>query len=149
MAGRINTIMQTCFFAISGVLPRDEAIEKIKDAIAGTYGRKGRELVEKNFEAVDHTLDNLHEVKVPAATQHAHAARRSCRSQAPEFVQKVTAMMMAGRGDELPVSAMPADGTYPTGTTQWEKRNISDTCRRGSPRSASSAATARWSARTR
>ena len=127
MAGRINTIMQTCFFAISGVLPRDEAIRKIKDAIEATYGRKGRELVEKNFEAVDRTLEHLYEVKVPKEATSTRAPLPIVPLHAPPFVQNVTAMMMAGRGDELPVSAMPADGTYPSGTTQWEKRNISDT----------------------
>ncbi len=127
MAGRINTIMQTCFFAISGVLPRDEAIRKIKDAIEATYGRKGRELVEKNFEAVDSTLEHLHEVKVPSAATSTRAPLPIVPLHAPPFVQNVTAVMMAGRGDDLPVSAIPADGTYPSGTTQWEKRNISDT----------------------
>ncbi len=126
MAGRINTIMQTCFFAISGVLPREEAIRKIKAAIEATYGKKGRLLVEQNFAAVDRTLEHLHEVPLPAARRASGRGCRSCRPQAPPFVQQVTAMMMAGRGDELPVSAMPADGTYPSGTTQWEKRNISD-----------------------
>jgi pyruvate-ferredoxin/flavodoxin oxidoreductase len=127
MAGRINTIMQTCFFAISGVLPRDEAIRKIKRAIEATYGRKGRELVEKNFEAVDRTLEHLYEVRVPAEATSARTPPPTVPVEAPPFVQHVTAMMMAGRGDELPVSAIPADGTYPSGTTQWEKRNISDT----------------------
>jgi pyruvate-ferredoxin/flavodoxin oxidoreductase len=127
MAGRINTIMQTCFFAISGVLPRNEAIRKIKDAIEATYGRKGRELVEQNFEAVDRTLEHLYEVRVPAEATSARTPPLTVPPEAPPFVQHVTAMMMAGRGDELPVSAMPADGTYPPGTTQWEKRNISDT----------------------
>jgi len=126
MAGRINTIMQTCFFAISGVLPREEAIKKIKDAIEATYGRKGRELVEKNFAAVDRTLENLHEVKLPAQATSTRVRPPAVSPAAPAFVQKVTAMMMDGRGDELPVSALPADGTYPTATTQWEKRNISD-----------------------
>ena len=126
MAGRINTIMQTCFFAISGVLPRDEAIRKIKGAIEATYGRKGRELVEKNFEAVDRTLEHLYEVQVPAEATSTRAPRPTVPLAAPPFVQNVTAMMMAGRGDELPVSAIPADGTYPSGTAQWEKRNISD-----------------------
>src|SRR5918993_1370908 len=126
MAGRINTIMQTCFFAISGVLPRNEAIRKIKGAIEATYGRKGRELVEKNFEAVDCTLEHLYEVRVPTEATSARTPPRTVPLEAPPFVQHVTAMMMAGRGDELPVSAMPPDGTYPTGTTKWEKRNISD-----------------------
>src|SRR5215204_5130749 len=127
MAGRINTIMQTCFFAISGVLPRDEAIRQIKGAIDATYGRKGHELVEKNFAAVDRTLEHLYEVRVPAEATSTRTPPRTVPREAPPFVQHVTAMMMAGRGDELPVSAIPADGTYPSGTTQWEKRNISDT----------------------
>ena len=126
MAGRINTIMQTCFFAISGVLPREEAIRKIKGAIEATYGKKGRELVEQNFAAVDRTLESLHEVELPAAPTSTRPRLPVVPARAPGFVQQVTAMMMAGRGDELPVSAMPVDGTYPSGTTQWEKRNISD-----------------------
>jgi pyruvate-ferredoxin/flavodoxin oxidoreductase len=126
MTGRINTIMQTCFFAISGVLPREEAIRKIKDAIETTYGRKGRELVEKNFEAVDRTLEHLREVRVPSEAASTRMPPLIVPPAAPPFVQQVTAMMMAGRGNELPVSAIPPDGTYPSGTTQWEKRNISD-----------------------
>ena len=126
MAGRINTIMQTCFFAISGVLPREEALRKIKAAIEATYGKKGRDLVEQNFAAVDRTLAYLHEVKLPAAPTSTRPRLPVVPLQAPQFVQQVTAMMMSGRGDELAVSAMPADGTYPSGTTQWEKRNISD-----------------------
>jgi len=126
MAGRINTIMQTCFFAISGVLPREEAIRKIKAAIEATYGKKGRELVEQNFAAVDRTLEYLFEVKLPPTPTSTRLRAPVVPPQAPQFVQQVTAMMIAGRGDELPVSAMPADGTYPSGTTQWEKRNISD-----------------------
>jgi pyruvate-ferredoxin/flavodoxin oxidoreductase len=126
MGSRINTIMQTCFFAISGVLPRDEAIEQIKKAIKKTYGRKGEEIVKKNFEAVDQTLAHLHEVRVPASAGSAAAALPPVISpQAPAFLQKVTAKMMEGLGDDLPVSALPVDGTYPTGTTKWEKRNIS------------------------
>ncbi|MBU0743909.1 MAG: pyruvate:ferredoxin (flavodoxin) oxidoreductase [Gammaproteobacteria bacterium] len=127
MGSRINTIMQTCFFAISGVLPREDAIAKIKDAIVKTYRRKGEEVVKKNFEAVDQTLANLFEVKlldkVPA---NAHELKPIVSRKAPEFVQKITATIMDERGDELPVSAMPADGTYPCGTTKWEKRNVSE-----------------------
>ena len=126
MAGRINTIMQTCFFAISGVLPRDEAIAKIKKSIQATYGRKGADLVEQNFAAVDRTLDHLFEVPLPSAVSSRRERRPVVPPQAPAFVQEVTAMMMAGRGDELPVSALPADGTYPSGTARWEKRNIAD-----------------------
>ncbi len=126
MGGRVNTIMQTCFFAISGVLPRDEAIRKIKNSIEATYGRKGREVVDKNFAAVDRTLENLFEVPVPAAPSSTWLPRPVVPPQAPAFVRHVTAAMMAGRGDELPVSALPCDGTYPSGTSRWEKRNISD-----------------------
>jgi len=124
MFPRINTIMQTCFFAISNVLPREEAIAKIKESIQKTYSKRGQAVVEKNFAAVDETLANLFEVKVPAAATSAIELPPVVSPKAPEFVQKVTAEMMANRGNELPVSALPADGTYPTGTTQWEKRNI-------------------------
>jgi pyruvate-ferredoxin/flavodoxin oxidoreductase len=125
MGTRTNTIMQTCFFAISGVMPKDAAIEKIKYSIRKTYGKKGDEIVRKNFEAVDYTVANLHEVKVPAMVTSTIDMLAVVPPQAPAFVQNVTAMMMAGRGDELPVSALPIDGTYPSGTTRWEKRNIS------------------------
>ncbi len=126
MPGRINTIMQTCFFAISGVLPRDEAIARIKDAIQATYARKGKDLVESNFAAVDRALENLHEVPLPASATSTRVPAPIVPARAPDFVRQVTAMMIAGRGDELPVSALPVDGTYPSGTAQWEKRNISD-----------------------
>ena len=124
MGSRVNTIMQTCFFAISGVLPKDEAIAQIKKAIKKTYGKKGEDIVKKNYEAVDQTLANLHEIKVPAKATSTHEMPPVVSAKAPAFVQKVTAKIMAGLGDDLPVSAMPVDGTYPTGTTQWEKRNI-------------------------
>ena len=124
MGSRTNTIMQTCFFALSGVLPRDEAIGKIKESIKKTYGKKGEEVVQKNFRAVDQTLENLFEVTVPARPTSTQERAGVVPPDAPEFVQRVTAMMMAGLGDELPVSAVPVDGTYPSGTTQWEKRNI-------------------------
>jgi pyruvate-ferredoxin/flavodoxin oxidoreductase len=127
MPGRINTIMQTCFFAISGVLPRGEAIARIKDAIETTYARKGKELVEANFAAVDRTLDHLHEVVLPAVATSTREPSPLVPAHAPEFVKQVTAMMIAGRGNELPVSAFPVDGTYPPATARWEKRNISDT----------------------
>ena len=125
MGTRINTIMQTCFFAISKVLPRDKAIEKIKYSIKKTYTRKGEEVVKKNFEAVDNTLINLRQITVPALASSVRRLPPIVPAGAPDFVQRVTAMMMAGRGDELPVSALPIDGTYPSATTQWEKRNIS------------------------
>jgi len=127
MAGRVNTIMQTCFFAISGVLPREEAVEKIKGSIRATYGRKGTELVEQNFAAVDSALEHLFEVPVPSEVSSRRERLRVVPPEAPPFVQHVTAMMMAGHGDDLPVSALPVDGTYPSGTARWEKRNISDT----------------------
>jgi pyruvate-ferredoxin/flavodoxin oxidoreductase len=125
MGARINTIMQTCFFAISGVLPREEAIAKIKEYIEKTYGKKGREIVEKNFAAVDAALDHLHEVDVPAEATSTIEMPPVVSPNAPDFVQTVTAEIMAGRGDDLPVSVFPNDGTFITGTTQWEKRNVS------------------------
>jgi pyruvate-ferredoxin/flavodoxin oxidoreductase len=125
MGGRINTIMQTCFFAISGVLPRDVAIEEIKKAIKKTYGKRGEAVVQRNFEAVDQTLANLYEVKVPAAVTSSLKRLDPVPAAAPKFVKEVLGMMIAGQGDNIPVSAMPVDGTYPSGTTRWEKRNIS------------------------
>jgi pyruvate-ferredoxin/flavodoxin oxidoreductase len=124
MGGRINTIMQTCFFAISGVLPREEAIEAIKHSIEKTYGKRGESVVKKNFAAVDHALSHLHEVKVPATVTSTFDIRPAVPAAAPDFVQRVTAKMVAGEGDDLPVSAMPIDGTFPSATAQWEKRNI-------------------------
>jgi pyruvate-ferredoxin/flavodoxin oxidoreductase len=124
MGQRVNTIMQTCFFAISGILPRDEAIAAIKDSIQKTYGKRGEAVVQKNFAAVDATLAHLHEVKVPDQVTSTFDIRPPVPAEAPEFVKKVTAEIIAGRGDELPVSKMPVDGTFPTATTQWEKRNI-------------------------
>ncbi|MCX7938710.1 MAG: pyruvate:ferredoxin (flavodoxin) oxidoreductase, partial [Thermoflexales bacterium] len=125
MGNRINTVMQTCFFAISGVLPREEAIAKIKEAIRKTYGKRGEAVVRKNFEAVDATLAHLYRVEIPQdAPINGMPLPPVVPPEAPEFVQKVTAMMIAGKGDLLPVSAFPPDGTYPSGTTQWEKRNI-------------------------
>jgi pyruvate-ferredoxin/flavodoxin oxidoreductase len=124
MGGRVNTIMQTCFFAISGVLPREQAIAAIKHAIEKTYGKRGEAVVQKNFAAVDEALSHLCEVKVPTATTATFDLRPAVPAGAPDFVQKVTARIIAGEGDELPVSAMPIDGTFPTATTQWEKRNI-------------------------
>lgn len=124
MGVRINTIMQTCFFAISGVLPREEAIEQIKKAIKKTYGKKGEAVVKKNFEAVDTTLVHLHQVNVPAEVSALRVMPPTVSAEAPDFVQRVTAIMMQGNGDLLPVSAFPVDGTWPVGTTKWEKRNI-------------------------
>jgi len=124
MKGRINTIMQVCFFAISGVLPRDEAISAIKYSIEKTYGKKGEEIVEMNLRAVDQTLENLFEVSVPATVSNRVGFLPPVSGEAPEFVRNVLGMMIAGKGDLLPVSAIPVDGTYPTGTAQWEKRNL-------------------------
>lgn len=124
MGGRINTIMQTCFFAISGVLPREQAIVEIKHAIEKTYGKRGEAVVKRNFEAVDQTLENLYEVMVPEQITSQITRRPAVPEEAPEFVKKVLGKMIANEGDSLPVSAFPVDGTYPTGTTQWEKRNI-------------------------
>ena len=124
MGGRINTIMQTCFFAVSGVLPRDEAVEAIKKSIRKTYGKKGEEIVMMNIKAVDQTLANLHEVKVPAAVSSRIRMQKPVPDAAPEFVRNVLGEIISGRGDALPVSVLPVDGTYPTATTQWEKRNL-------------------------
>jgi len=124
MAGRVNTIMQTCFFAISGVLPATQAVAAIKHAIEKTYGRRGELVVRKNFAAVDAALAHLEEVKVPQAATASFDVRPSVPAAAPAFVHDVTARIIAGDGDRLPVSALPADGTYPSGTTRWEKRNI-------------------------
>ncbi len=124
MGVRINTIMQTCFFAISGVLERDEAIARIKQAIEKTYGKRGKMVVEQNFQAVDNTLAHLHEVTVPAAVTTKRRRPPIVSENAPEFVKRVSGVMLANKGDLLPVSAFPVDGTWPTATTQWEKRNI-------------------------
>ncbi|MBI4737317.1 MAG: pyruvate:ferredoxin (flavodoxin) oxidoreductase [candidate division NC10 bacterium] len=124
MGGRINTIMQTCFFAISGVLPRDEAIAAIKHAIEKTYGKRGEAIVKKNFAAVDAALDHLHEVKVPDRVTSTFDLRPPVPDDAPDFVRQTLARIIAGEGDAVPVSAMPVDGTFPMGTTQYEKRNI-------------------------
>ena len=124
LAGRINTVTQACFFAISGILPRDEAIAKIKDAIRKTYGKRGETVLARNFAAVDGSLAAMAEVKVPNRADSLMSRRPIVPKAAPDFVQRVTAMMLDGKGDLLPVSAMPVDGTFPTGTTQWEKRSI-------------------------
>ena len=124
MGGRMNTIMQTAFFAISGILPREAAIAEIKHAIEKTYGKRGEAVVKKNFEAVDSTLENLYEVKVPAEITSKATRRAPVSSEAPEFVRNVLGEMIGFNGDNVPVSALPVDGTFPTATTQWEKRNI-------------------------
>jgi pyruvate-ferredoxin/flavodoxin oxidoreductase len=126
LAGRTNTVLQTCFFAISGVLPRQEAIARIKAAIAKTYGRRGAEVVERNHAAVDRALEGLHRIEVPDRVTATRELPPVVPADAPEFVRSVTAAMIAGRGDDLPVSALPVDGTYPSGTAAYEKRNISE-----------------------
>jgi pyruvate-ferredoxin/flavodoxin oxidoreductase len=124
MGNRINTIMQTGFFAISGVLPREEAIEHIKKAIKKTYGKRGEVVVQQNFAAVDAALAHLHQVKVPDKVSATFDILPMLPQEAPTFVHDVLGEMAAGRGDLLPVSALPPGGTFPTGTSQWEKRNI-------------------------
>ncbi|GMV21200.1 MAG: pyruvate-flavodoxin oxidoreductase [Acidimicrobiia bacterium] len=124
MGSRINTVMQVCFFAISGVLPRDEAIGRIKDAIRKTYGKRGESVVQANFAAVDASLAHLHEVALPASVTSTRRLDPVVPEAAPDFVKHVTAQMLANRGDLLPVSAFPVDGTWPVGTAQWEKRSI-------------------------
>ncbi len=125
LPGRTNTVLQTCFFAISGVLPRAEAIAQVKGAIRKTYARRGADVVARNEAAVDAALGELHEIAVPGVTS-TRPQPSLVPDSAPEFVRTVTATMMAGRGDELPVSALPVDGTWPSGTTAYEKRRISD-----------------------
>ncbi|MBZ0265004.1 pyruvate:ferredoxin (flavodoxin) oxidoreductase [bacterium] len=124
MGARINTIMQTCFFAISGVLPSDEAIAAIKDAIKKTYGKKGDMIVQMNYKAVDESVSNLFRVEIPAQASSDWDRPPSVPAEAPDYVKDVLGRIIAGEGDELPVSAFPVDGTFATGTTQWEKRNI-------------------------
>ena len=124
MGGRINTVMQTCFFAISGVLEREESIRKIKGAIDKTYGKKGQKIVDMNYAAVDSALDNMHPVELPGEVTSTRIRSAIVADEAPDFVKQVSAMMLAGNGDMLPVSAFTPDGTWPTGTAKWEKRNI-------------------------
>src|ERR1039457_4513444 len=126
LAGRTNTILQTCFFAISGVLPRDEAIAKIKSAITKAYGRRGAEVVDRNQAGVDRAVEGLHQIEVPGRVTSTRELPPVVPAGAPEFVRTVTAAMMAGLGDDLPVSMLPVDGTYPSGTAAYEKRNVSE-----------------------
>jgi pyruvate-ferredoxin/flavodoxin oxidoreductase len=121
---RINTIMQTCFFAISGILPHEEAISHIKTSIEESYGKKSEEIVQLNFAAVDNALDHLYEVEIPETAESTLPLERAVKGKMNEFVTSVTAHLIERRGDELPVSAIPADGTWPSATTQYEKRNI-------------------------
>ena len=124
LGARINMIMQTAFFVISEILPEEESVELIKDAIKKTYGKKGEKVVQMNFNAVDTARKNIFEVKYPDKVTSKMHKPPIVPEHAPEFVKKVTATIMSGHGDKLPVSAMPEDGTFPTGTTQYEKRNI-------------------------
>ncbi len=127
MGSRINTVMQACFFALSGVLPRDEALEQIKNAIKKTYSKKGEEIVRRNFAAVDEAIVHMHEIPIPTEVTATESVHLSVSDSAPSFVKEVTALMMAGKGDQLPVSVFPPDGTWPLSTCQYEKRNIADT----------------------
>ena len=124
MGARINTVMQTCFFAISGILPKDRAIEAIKHAVEKTYGAKGKAIVDRNYAAIDTTLERLHQIDVPDQVSSEREILPPVSDKAPEFVKKVTGELIAGRGDALPVSLMPVDGTFPVGTARWDKRNL-------------------------
>ena len=124
MGSRINTIMQTCFFAISGVLPREDAIKQIKKSIQKTYGKRGEAVVQKNFAAVDHALSHLEKVELPPAAGSSFDLTGAFSDKAPKFVHDVLGKMAEGKGDLIPVSAIPAGGAFPSGTAQWEKRNI-------------------------
>ncbi|MDZ8056176.1 MAG: pyruvate:ferredoxin (flavodoxin) oxidoreductase [Aulosira sp. ZfuVER01] len=128
MGGRINTIMQVCFFALANVLPQEEAIAKIKQAIEKTYGKKGAEVVRMNLQAVDNTLANLYKVDIPQTIHHPKSQSENPQllDSAPEFVREVLSKIMVWEGDDLPVSTLPPDGTFPTGTTKWEKRNVAE-----------------------
>ncbi|MEH2456586.1 pyruvate:ferredoxin (flavodoxin) oxidoreductase [Nostoc sp.] len=128
MGGRINTIMQVCFFALAGVLPQEEAIAKIKQAIDKTYGKKGTEVVRMNLQAVDNTLDNLHKVDIPQTINNPKSKIQNPKllDSAPEFVREVLGKIMVWEGDDLPVSTLPVDGTFPVGTAKWEKRNVAE-----------------------
>ncbi|WP_028708940.1 pyruvate:ferredoxin (flavodoxin) oxidoreductase [Propionicicella superfundia] len=126
MGNRTNTVLQTCFFAISNVLPSDESIAKVKQAIRKTYGRRGADVVARNEAAVDAAVEELYRVEVPGEVTAGHGFIPPVPADAPEFVRDVTARMLIGTGDDLPVSALPVDGTYPSGTTKYEKRNISE-----------------------
>ncbi len=124
MGGRVNTVMQTCFFALADIFPREEAIGYIKRQIKKTYAAKGEDVVNKNYAVVDHSLAHLHQVEVPARATSEIRMPPIVSDKAPDFVKRVTAVMLAGKGDGLPVSAFPVDGTWPMGTAKWEKRNI-------------------------
>lgn len=148
MGRRINTIMQTCFFALSGVLPRDESIAQIKMAIEKTYAKKGQEVIDQNFKAVDAALDHLHQVEVPEQCSTERELDPVVSPSAPQFVQTVTAPMLAGKGDDLPVSMIPADGTYPSSTAKWENETSPTLYRSGNPMSVFNVVTVALSAHT-
>jgi pyruvate-ferredoxin/flavodoxin oxidoreductase len=124
MGGRINTVMQVCFFALSGVLPRDQALEQIRKSIVKTYSKKGQKVVEQNLQAVERTLEHLHELPIPTAVTSTIELLPPVSADAPHFVRSVLGEMLALRGDQIPVSAMPVDGVFPVGTAQYEKRNL-------------------------
>ena len=124
MGHRINTVMQPCFFALAGVLPRDQAITAIKAWVAKAFSRRGEEVVARNFAAIDGALGALERVEVPTEATSTRHRRPTVSEEAPDFVKRVTARMMEGNGDLLPVSALPADGAFPTGTAKWEKRSL-------------------------
>ena len=124
MGARVNTVMQPCFFALSGVLPAEEAIGHIKTSVAQTYGARGQAIVQRNFAAIDGSLAALQRVEVPAAVTATAKREHTIPDDAPEFVKRVTSLLMAGEGDLLPVSALPVDGVFPTGTAKYEKRSI-------------------------
>ena len=126
LAGRINIILQVCFFAISGVLPRTQAIARIKESVEKTYGSRGADVLRRELDAVDLSLEGLHRIEVPEFVTSVAEPAPVVPDTAPEFVRTVTAEMIAGRGDALPVSALPVDGTYPSGTASYEKRNVSE-----------------------
>ncbi len=133
LPGRVNTVLQACFFSLAGVLPQDQAIAAIKAAIQHTYAKRGATVLERNFAAVDLALAELHEVEVPKTVVGDVRMRPTVPVEAPAFVQRVTAPMIAGRGDLLPVSAMPVDGTFPVGTSRWERRDIAEELPRWDP----------------
>jgi len=146
---RTNTVLQTCFFAISGVLPKDEAIEKIKNAIVKTYSHKGDKIVQMNFKAVDTSLENLQKVDYPQQITNDQELKPMMTGTVDPFVKEVLGMILGGKGDDLPVSAFPVDGTFPTGTTQYEKGVSPASSRSGTTQTCAPSATNAWpSART-
>ncbi len=149
MGHRINTVMQPCFFALSGVMPREQAVAATKRWVEKAFARRGEEVVARNFAAIDGALQALSQVRVPTAATATRHRRPTVSEQAPDFVKRVTARMLEGNGDLLPVSALPVDGAFPTGTAKWEKRSLAAEIPIWDPGSASTAASARSSAPTR